>query len=412
MIGERLGQRIITSIDVGTTKICVLIARLLDSDTIEILGVGKAPSYGLAKGVVVDVAKTIYAIGQAIKEAELMAGLPIEEAIIGISGGHIGSFDSQGLVPIKKAEVRLSDIENVLAAARATPIPDGQQILHVLPKYFTIDGNNIVYDPLGMHGVRLEVKAHIITGAVSSVQNLINCCQQAGVQVSDIVLEQLASAEAVLSDDEKQFGVGVLDIGGGTSDLAIYHQGTIRHTMVLPVAGNHFTNDLAIGLRIKRSEAERIKKEFGICYRSFLDDQLLVEVELVQGINKDIITHQQILDILAPRAIELLSKINYELTTHQLLHYMATGMVLTGGGSLLQGMVPLARQIFHTAVRIGNPHVRFDLPESLNNPIYATGYGLLMHTIRVNKKKFGQGQSLHSTVNLLERMKSWIIDLF
>src|SRR5579871_6389307 len=247
-------DRLLVAIDVGTTKICVIVAQQLDNQAVEVVGIGKAPSDGLRKGVVVDVAKTIQSIKAAVKEAEIMAGIEIDAASIGISGGHIQSVNSHGVVPLRRGEIRLQDIENVIAAAKAIPVPEGQQILHVLPQYFMVDSHNKVHYPLGMHGIRLEVMAHIILGATASVQNLVKCCETAGIKVTDIVLEQLASAQAVLSPDERELGIAVLDIGGGTSDLALYQQNNIRHTKVIPVAGNHFTNDIAVGLRTTRKE--------------------------------------------------------------------------------------------------------------------------------------------------------------
>jgi cell division protein FtsA len=411
MIGGKK-QPYITSIDIGTTKICVLIARILDQSHVEIIGVGKTVSEGLSKGVVVDIAKTVYAIGQAVKEAEIMAGFSIDSAVIGISGGHISSQNSRGIVPIKKQEIRLQDIENVLAAASAIPLKQDQKILHVLPQYFMLDGREIVYDPLGMYGIRLEVEAHIILGAIASVQNLINCCEKVQIVVDDIILEQLASADAVLTSDERMLGVAILDIGGGTADLAIYHQGSIRHTMVLPIAGNHFTHDLAIGLCTTTKEAEHIKKQYGIVHEAYLDTGLLIECEAIQQTQKKIIMQQDILDILKPRAFELFSFIKTEIISKRLQGYMPMGLVLTGGGSLLCGMQEIAQEIFTVPIRTGKPQVVFDLPQTLQNPIYATGYGMLIHALKkdakygVNKTKFTQAS------HILERMKSWIIDLF
>lgn len=410
-MGRISNNNIITSIDIGTTKICVLIARILDNKELEIIGVGKSPSHGLKKGVVVDVAKTIYSIKNAVQEAQLMAGITIESAVIGISGGHISSLNSNGIVPIKRNEIKIQDIENSLAAAKAVPIPDGQQILHVLPQYFIIDGTTMVHDPLGMHGIRLEVQAHIITGAVSSVQNLITCCEQSEIMVSDIILEQLASANAVLSDDEKKLGVAMLDIGGGTSDLAIYYQESIFHTMVLPIAGNHFTQDLAIGLRTTLAQAEQIKKEYGLAYLGLLKDDNFIEIEQVQGNDRQIIQLHDMVRILQPRAQELFLIVKKEIEKHNLTPYISTGIVLTGGGSLLEGMVELAEDIFQTTVRIGKPHITFDLPESLYNPIYATGYGLLVYVLKKRQQIYKENNSFLSH-RVLERMKSWIVDLF
>jgi cell division protein FtsA len=404
-------DRIITAIDVGTTKICVLIAHPLDNEQVDIIGVGRAPSDGLRKGVVVDVAKTIHAIRAAIKEAELMAGLKIQSAVVGISGSHIHSYNSHGVVPIKRSEIASQDVDNVLLAAQAIPIAQGEQILHVLPKYFIIDSRDRVQEPIGMHGIRLEVQAHIIVGALASVQNLVKCCEAAGIQVSDIILEQLASAEAVLSHDERELGVGVLDIGGGTSDFAVYQQGSIRHTMVLPVAGNHFTNDLAIGLRTTIVDAERIKKQHGAACLDVLLHDDLIEIAPLEGSHKNIVQLSDLVTIIEPRAQELLTLVYEEITTQHIQSFMTTGMVLTGGGSLLRGMPELAKQIFAVPVRLGNPRIEFDLPESLKSPIYATGYGMLLYTLKKQRKGM-HGTQGPLVTRVFERMKSWVLDLF
>ncbi len=404
-------DRVWVAIDIGTTKICVLVAHHLTGDSLEILGVGKAPSDGLSKGVVVDITKTIRSIKQAVKEAELMAGFPIESAHIGISGAHIRSINSHGVVPIRKNEVRQEDISAVIAAAQAIPIPEGQQILHVLPQYFVIDGQEKVKDPLGMYGIRLEAQVHIITGSVASAQNLVKCCQAAGVNVLDIILEQLASADAVLTEDERELGVGVLDIGGGTSDLALYQHGNIRHTMVLPMAGNHFTNDVAIGLHTTLKEAERIKREYGLAKASMLKEDDVIEVELVQGNEKNIVVLHDLVNIIQPRAQELLTIVHEEIVRYHLQSFMRSGLVLTGGGSLLRGMKELAEEIFEVPVRVGAPRSYYALPELLSSPIYATAYGLLVHAIRK------QGVSVVNTndaltARILDRMKSWVADFF
>ena len=405
-------DRIKTSIDIGTTKICVIIVQQLDTDRIEILGVGKAPSHGLKKGVVVDVAKTIYSIKRAVQEAELMAGVKVESALIGISGGHIHSLNSHGIVPIKYGDIRASDIENVIASAQAIPIPEGQQILHVLPQYYLIDGREKVQDPFGMHGIRLEVEAHIILGAVSSVQNLIKCCESTGVKVADIILEQLASADAVLSDDERELGVGVLDIGGGTADLALYQHDSIRHTMVLPVAGNHFTNDIAIGLHTTIEDAERIKREYGLASMALLTHDAPIEVEMVHGGAKATVKQSELVKIIEPRTRELLGLVHDEIIKRKLTSYIPSGMVLTGGGSLLKGIKEVAEEIFQMPVRIGIPRIEYDLPESLQNPIYATGYGLLKHALKKEKHANAHVMNGPLLLRITERMRSWMADFF
>lgn len=405
-------DNILVAIDVGTTKICVIVAQQVDAERVEIIGIGKAPSDGLSKGVVVDIARTIHSIKSAVKEAEIMAGLEIESASIGVSGAHIKSCNSTGIVPIAHGQIRASDIQRVMDSAKAIPIPQGQQILHVLPQYFIIDSHSKVHDPLGMHGIRLEVQAHIILGAVASVQNLVTCCERAGVKVSDVVLEQLASADAVLSDDERELGVGVLDIGGGTSDLALYQNGSIRHTMVLPIAGNHFTNDVAVGLRTTIADAERIKREYGIAHIDLMEQDDLIEVEMVQGNQKNIVYLHELVAVLQPRAQELLFLVHEEIVTRRLQQFIISGLVITGGGSLLRGMKEAAQQIFSVPVRIGCPRLEYDLPESLDSPIYATGYGLIIHTLKKRHKKSRSNTQEPMVQRVFERMKGWVSDFF
>lgn len=404
-------DRLVVSIDVGTTKICVLVGQVLDKDHLEIIGVGKSPSDGLKKGVVVDIKKTVHSIKTAIREAELMANVTINTAAIGISGGHIQSTNSQGMVAIKNGDVREADVAAVMNAARAVAIPEGTQILHSLPQYYIIDSREKVQNPVGMHGIRLEVQAHIIMGAIASVQNLVKCCQMADVKVTDIVLEQLASASAVLSEDEREIGVAMLDIGGGTSDLAIYQNGNIRHTYVLPVAGNHFTNDVAIGLRTTIKEAERIKKEFGLAHPNLLENNDYIHLEAVQGGVDQTIMRSDLLEILAPRAEELLSLVHEEIISRKLTHMMPSGLVLTGGGSLLPGMKELAEEIFNMPVRIGMVRVDHDLPQMLQSPIFATGYGLLKQVLE--QRAHAMDTISGPTFNrILNRMKSWVTDFF
>ncbi len=404
-------DRLVVSIDVGTTKICVLVAHVMDKDHLEIIGVGKAPSDGLKKGVVVDIQKTVNSIKAAIKEAELMANVSINTVAVGISGGHIQSTNSQGMVAIKQGEVKETDIAAVMNAARAVAIPEGMQILHTLPQYYLIDSREKVQNPLGMHGIRLEVQAHIIMGAIASVQNLVKCCQMAGVKVTDIILEQLASACAVLCPDEREIGVAMLDIGGGTSDLALYQNGNIRHTYVLPVAGNHFTNDVAIGLRTSIKEAERIKKEYGLACVDLLEQDDFINIDSVHGVHDQTIRRSDLVSILAPRAQELLSLVHDEIISRKLTHMLPSGLVLTGGGSLLPGMKELAQQIFDVPVRIGMVGIDQDLPPLLQSPIYATGYGLLKKV--VEQRASSMDTIAGPTVNrILMRMKSWVTDFF
>jgi cell division protein FtsA len=405
-------QAIITSIDIGTTKISVLIGQVLADSTIDIIGIGKAPSYGLARGVVVDIAKTVHSIKTAAKEATLMAGIDIESCYIGISGGHIQAHNSHGIVPIKQGKISEQDIANVIASAQAIPLAEGQQILHVLPQYYIIDGQEIVTNPIGMHGIRLEAHVHIITGAVSSVQNLITCCQAAGVKVKDIVLEHLASAHAVLSDDERELGVGVLDIGGGTSDFALYHNGNIRHTKVIPIAGNYFTNDCAIGLRTSKKEAEDIKIAYGCAYDQYSLESSSCTVYQEHELQPRMIQISELIAIIQPRAEELLGFLQQEITQYKLRTFMYKGLVITGGGSLLKGFTQLAEVMLQMPVRQGIPHIEGSFTKTLANPLYATGYGLLLYGIKKSDTASGHTMDGQLLVRVMSRMRSWISDFF
>jgi cell division protein FtsA len=405
-------DRIRVAIDIGTTKICVIVAHKITHEQVEILGIGKAPSHGLRKGVVVDIAQTVRSIRQAVEEAELMTGYTITSASIGVSGAHISSLNSYGAVPIKYNAVRSEDIAQVVAAARAIPIPEGQQILHTLPQYFLIDGHNKIQDPLGMHGIRLEASIHIILGSVASVQNLIKCCEMAGVRVTDIILEQLASAAAVLSNDECELGVAMLDIGGGTADLAIYQRKSIKHTMVLPVAGNHFTNDIAACLRVTLETAERIKRHHNVGCFKILEQDELIEVEMIHGQDNQLIHTNDITAILEPRAQELLTMIQEEIISKNLQVYMQTGLVLTGGGSLLHGIKELAATIFKVPVRIGYPRACYNLPATLASPQYATSYGLVIYMIQQEQSTYKDSLQGPLLQRVFGRMKSWVGDFF
>lgn len=406
------GDKIVTAIDVGTTKICVLIGQQLGQGSVEILGIGKVPSEGLRKGVVVDMAKTVRSIKQAVEEAQLMAGVRIESAVVGISGGHIQSRNAYGAVPITKKGVTREDIANVIATAKAIPLNEGQQVLHVLPQYFSIDGQERIQDPLGMFGIRLEVQIHMITGSVSSVHNLVSCCEQAGVVVEDVILEQLASAKAVLNEDEQALGVAMIDIGGGTTDLALYQGGSIRHTMVIPVAGNHFTNDLAVGLRITSKDAERIKREYGLASPCLLDTDSVIEAEMIQGGMMREVSMHEVAEILEARTQELLSLVHEEILTRNLSHLLVSGLVITGGGSLLEGIEEVAKDIFHTPVRIGRPRIVHNDPEILASPLYATGYGLLLLAADTQRSSHLYDEDQKGMTRLLVRMKSWVSDFF
>ncbi|MBD3272757.1 cell division protein FtsA [Candidatus Dependentiae bacterium] len=419
-MGKKILNNVFTAIDIGTTKICVLIATNTPNGDIELIGIGQHPSYGLKKGVVVNIAKTVDSISQALKKAEDMAGCKVEYATVGISGGHIQSLNSTGIVAIKNKDISQEDVDRVIEAAKAVPISKDQEILHVLPQYFKVDDQELILDSIGMSGVRLEAQVHIITGAISSAQNIIKSCEMAGIKVSDIVLEQLASADAVLTESEKELGVGILDIGGGTSDFAIYKDGRIMHSKVIPVAGNHFTNDLAIGLGVPIEKAEELKKKYGFVWEdNYLDlDKDSVEVDLgYQGKKKKVETYS-LYDILQPRAEEVLDFLCEEMVNFKLKSFMPSGLVLTGGGSILTGMKELAEKRFNLPVRIGIPtrYKSIDnknictVPDLLKNPIYATGYGLLIYAGGHNNSEFSFSQEGSVFKKVFSRMKSWIYD--
>jgi cell division protein FtsA len=399
-------ERIVTSIDIGTTKISVLIAKIRHGQ-IDILGIGKYPSKGLAKGIVVDIGLTIESIKNALSQAEKMADRIVEQACIGIAGGHIQSFNSHGVVAIKNGLVKSGDIAQAVTAAQAIPIAPGQHILHVIPQYFIIDGHRI-QNPLGMHGVRLEVFAHIITGSVSAIQNLITCCQAADIYITDIILEPLASAAAVLSPDEKTLGAAIIDIGGGTTDLAVYQHNGICHTKVIPIAGNHFTNDLAIGLRITLGDAEQIKKEYGTSDNTGNAQAENFQASFAHQESARTVSAEQIAAIIQPRAYELLSLIKQEIDTQQLHATITTGAVLTGGGSLLHGIRQLAHDMLHVPIRIGYPHTNLHVPDSLRHPLFATGYGMLVYTAHKDQER----SIAISKFSLFERMRSWVVNYF
>ncbi len=403
---------LLVALDIGTTKVSVLIAQRIAEDGISIVGIGKAPAFGVSRGIVTDIAQAVDSIKLAVKEAELMAGCKVESAVVGTAGGHIQSLTSQGMIPIKNNQIRPHDISAVLTAARAVVLPEGQQILHVLPQYYTIDNNHRVADPEGMIGVRLEAQVYIVTAAIASVQNLVRCCQTAGVSVSDLMLEPLASADAVLSRDERELGIGVLDIGGGTSDFAIYQQGTLRHTKIFPIAGNHITHDIALCLRTTLKDAERVKQQYGTTLRNYFIADEQIEVEMVHGEELKTVTPDEITRIIEPRVAELLMMVQKDIEQSNLEYLMPAGVVLTGGGAQLHGITETASIALKVPARVGVPHVPPMFKEALGNPIHATGYGLLLHALKKSKGSPVYSLSGPVMTKLYSRMKSWVTDFF
>jgi len=374
----RDNKNLIVALDIGTAKVVCLVAELRADGALEVLGLGSHESKGLKKGVVVNIEATVAAIQRALEEAELMADCKITSAFVGIAGSHIRSFNSTGMVAIKEREVTALDVERALDTARAVNIPTDQQILHVLRQEFIIDGQEDVREPVGMSGVRLEVKVHIVTGAVSAAQNIVKCVRRCGLDVNDLILQPLASARAVLSADEMDLGVCLVDIGGGTTDLAIFTHGAIRHTAVIPIAGDQITNDIAMALRTPTAEAEGIKTRHGVALRQLADPNEMIEVPGIGDRAPRVMSRQTLAEVIEPRAEELFSLVQQVLRESGYEELLSSGVVLTGGSALMQGMVELGEEIFHMPVRIGVPRYSGGLAEVVRSPRYATAVGLLL----------------------------------
>ncbi|BCR03967.1 cell division protein FtsA [Desulfuromonas versatilis] len=404
-------ENLIVGLDIGTTKICAIVGSLTD-EGLDIVGIGTSPSKGLRKGVVINIESTVAAIQKALREAELMAGCEIKAVFAGIAGGHIRGMNSQGVIAIKNREVTNEDVRRVIDAAKAIAIPMDREVIHILPQEFIIDDQDGIKEPLGMSGVRLEAKVHIVTGAVASAQNIIKSCNRAGVDVGDIVLEQLASAEAVLSPDEKELGVAIIDIGGGTTDIAIFVDGAIKHTSVLSLGGNHLTNDIAVGLRTPMAEAEKIKQRYGCCLTAMVGKDETIEVPSVGGREPRILSRQLLAEILEPRVEEIFTLANREIIKSGLEDVIASGVVITGGTCILPGMPELAEQIFNLPVRRGVPRDIGGLTDVVNSPIYATGVGLVKYgtkNLQTSNFKIGQENVFDKVIR---RMKEWFGEFF
>jgi cell division protein FtsA len=400
-------------LDIGTTKICAIVGNLTE-EGIDIVGIGTSPSRGLRKGVVINIESTVASIRKAVEEAELMAGCEIKSVYAGIAGGHIKGFNSQGVIAIKNREVCADDVKRVIDAAKAIAIPMDREVIHILPQEFIIDDQDGIREPLGMSGVRLEAKVHIVTGAVASAQNIIKSCNRAGLDVADIVLEQLASSEAVLSADEKELGVALIDVGGGTTDIAIFVDGAIKHTSVLSLGGNHLTNDIAVGLRTPMAEAEKIKQKYGCCLASLVGKDEIIEVPSVGGRKPRVLSRQLLAEILEPRVEEIFTLVNREIVKSGFEDMIASGVVLTGGSTILEGMPELAEQVFNLPVRRGLPQRIGGLVDVVNSPAYATGVGLVVYGSKnVGVHEFPTAQSEESIFRKVSgRMKEWFSEFF
>jgi cell division protein FtsA len=397
---------IVAGLDVGTTKICAIVGEVID-DALDFRSVNISPSTGLRKGVVIDIEATVSSIKNAVRMAEVAANAEIHRVYVGISGGHIKGFDSYGAIGVRGKEVTHIDVDRVIDSAKAVYVPLDREVLHVIPTGYTLDGQNGIRDPIGMTGVRLEAKVYILTGAVSSVQNLMRCCEKAGLEVIDIVFEPLASAEAILTDDEKELGVAIVDVGGGTTDIILYKDGWLRHSSVLALGGNHFTNDIAVGLRIPVAEAERVKKNFGHAVTTQVDDA--EEIDIVQAGQGRKILRRHVAEIIQPRAEELLELIKKELCSCSGYDIAATGVVFTGGGSLLEGFDRMAEAILALPVRVGFPRGISGCAEIGENPMYATGTGLVLYGFH---SEYTRGFHSDAFTGIFEKMKEWVKGIF
>jgi cell division protein FtsA len=384
---------VIVGLDIGTTKTCAIVGEVTDTG-IDIVGIGSHPSQGLRKGVVVNIDSTVESIKGAVEEAELMSGIEIGSVYTGIAGSHIEGLNSHGIVAVKGREVDEDDVRRAIEAAKAIAIPTDREILHILPQYFIVDNQDGVKDPIGMSGVRLESKVHVVIGAVTSTQNIIKSVNRVGLDVNNIILEQLASSEAVLSQDEKELGVAIIDIGGGTTDIAVFAEGSIKHTSVLSLGGNYLTNDIAVGLRTPMNEAEKIKIKYGCAYTPLISSDDTIEVPSVGGRNPRKVARQILGEIIEPRLEEILRLAHREIIKSGYEDLLAAGIVLTGGTAILEGMTELGEQVFNMPVRRGSPIGIGGLIDVVNSPLYATGVGLVIYgsknrSARVYKRSEG-----------------------
>ncbi len=402
---------LIVGLDIGTTKICAVVGEAT-SEGVDIVGIGNSPSTGLRKGVVVNIEQTVQSIKKALEEAELMAGCEIRSVYAGIAGSHIKGFNSHGVIAVKGGEVAAKDVERVLDAAKAVAIPLDREVIHILPQEFIVDDQRGIADPLGMAGVRLEVKVHIVTGAVTSAQNIVRSCHRSGLDVADIVLEALASAKAVLTEEEREIGVALVDLGGGTTDIAVFSNDSIKHTGVLALGGSNLTNDIAFGLRTPMVSAEKIKVKYGCALADMVRNDEEIEVPSVGGREARRLKRQTLAEICEPRMEEVLALVDQELVRSGCKNMIAAGVVLTGGTAKIEGLQELGEQIFNLPTRIGYPRNVGGLKDVVNSPKFATAVGLLMYGAEKegveHKFRIRDGNVFN---RILSRMRKWFSDI-
>jgi|TARA_B110000263_G_scaffold28844_1_gene21955 cell division protein FtsA len=407
-VSKKSEKNLIVGLDIGTSKVVAIVGEINESNQIEVVGIGMHPSRGLKKGVVVNIESTVHSIQKAIEEAELMAGCDIHSVYAGIAGSHIRSLNSHGIVAIQDKEVSLNDVDRVIDAARAVAIPADQKILHILPQEFLIDSQEGILDPIGMSGIRMEAKVHMVTGAESAAQNITKCIQKCGLEVDDIVLEQLASSYAVLTEDEKELGSCLVDIGGGTTDIAVFQGGAIQHTAVIPIAGDQVTNDIAVSMRTPTQYAEDIKIKYACALSQLANPDETIEVPSVGDRPPRRLARQTLAEIVEPRFEELFSLIRNELRRSGFEESIPAGIVITGGSAKMEGAVELAEEVFHIPVRLGSPQNVEGLSDVVRNPIHATGVGLLLFgRDSVDRRSYSKTSIKNNVTDKLDQIKGW-----
>ncbi len=410
---KKESEKILVGLDIGTSKIVAIVAKINDENDLTVIGIGQAESKGLKKGVVINIDSTVNSIRAAVEEAELMSDCKIETVTTGIAGSHIRSFNSTGMVAIRDAEVSQNDVDRVIETATAINIPSDQQILHVIPQEFIIDGQEDIKEPIGMSGRRLEVRAHIVTGAISAAQNIIKCIKRCGISVSDLVLQPLASSSSILTEDEKNLGTLLIDIGGGTTDIAIFSGGAIRHTAVIPIAGDQITSDIAMALRASTNEAEAIKLTHGVCKQSLVEKRTEFEVAgLGDRAQNRLLSKNTLAAVIEPRVEELFSLVSQVSRESGFDELISSGVVLTGGSSLLVGVVELAEDVFFRQVRVANPNYSGNLADVISNPRYSTAMGLIIEANRDLSRFEPDVFDSNSWLEVLRKMKSWFVGNF
>ena len=403
---KKIDNKMVVALDIGTTKVVTIVAEINHAGKIEIIGMGEHPSYGMKKGVVVNIESMVQSIRRSIEEAELMAGCQIHAVNVGIAGSHIESINSHGMVAIKDKEVTEEDVERVIDAARAIAIPADRKIIHILPQQFLIDEQEGIREPVGMSGVRLEAKVHMVTGANSAAQNIVKCIEKCHLDVEEITLEQLASSYSVLTEDEKELGVCIVDIGGGTTDIAVLIEGAIHHTRVFPVAGDQVTNDIAVALRTPTKYAEEIKRKYACALRQLTNPDETIEVPGIGDRPSKRMARQVLAEVVEPRYEELFTLIKAELQHSGFENLCTAGIVLTGGSAKMEGVIELAEEVFHMPVRLGVPHQVLGLSDMIKDARYATAVGLLIASQGLYKETSFEGKE-NSVLGIWNKIKQW-----